>query len=169
MEYSILQLPLLLKDTDIAALWHHLPFLAMVYTFSLLKIIIYLLVLKVCPHQHLLVDPYFIILTPDIFISCLFSLVSLSSLSSPFYVQTVQEFALAMNDGSVLCDLLNGLPIGANVSVARPRFGTTLSAFQSKKNITTFLDSCKYSSQYSDTESVHLSSITTIYIVVFLF
>lgn len=84
-------------------------------------------------------------------------------------MQTVQEFALAMNDGSVLCDLLNGLPIGANVSVARPRFGTTLSAFQSKKNITTFLDSCKYSSQYSDTESVHLSSITTIYIVVFLF
>lgn len=57
MEYSILQLPLLLKDTDIAALCHHLPFLAMVYTFSLLKIIIYLLVLKVCPHQHLLVDP----------------------------------------------------------------------------------------------------------------
>eukprot|EP00729_Bicosta_minor_P017678 gene17678-30442_t len=65
--------------------------------------------------------------------------------SAPFYqsnIYTVQEFALAMNDGSVLCDLLNGLPIGANVSVARPRFGTTLSAFQSKKNITTFLDSC---------------------------
>ena len=47
-----------------------------------------------------------------------------------------------MNDGSVLCDLFNSLPVGPPLSVARPRFGMTLSAFQSKKNIDCFLDNC---------------------------